>query len=99
MRLKIQKSLSRGEYFVSFQTAGFSDEESEKINKFGPPEIDFSMDGLGEQNVENLDISLKFDTQEKAEETATRVQNLIRERMDELRGKMDTFTGEEIIEL
>lgn len=99
MRLKIQKSLSRGEYFVSFQNAGFTDEESEKINKFGPPEIDFSSDGLGEQNVENLDISLKFDTQERAEETMARVQNLIREKMDELRGKMDTFSGEEIIEL
>lgn len=99
MRLKIQKSLSRGEYFISFQTAGFSDEETEKINKFGPPKVDFSSDGLGEQNVENMDISLRFDTQERAEETVARVQNLIREKMDELRGKMDTFSGEEIIEL
>lgn len=99
MRVKIQKSLSRGEYFVSFQSVGFSEEETEKINKFGPPKVDFSADGLGEQNVESLDISLKFDTQEQAEETMNRIQNLIRERMDELRAKMDTFTGEEIIEL
>jgi hypothetical protein len=99
VRIKIQKSLSRGEYFVSFQTAGFSEEETEKINKFGSPNIDFSSDGLGEQNVEGLDISLKFDTQEQAEETMARIQNLIREKMDELRGKVDTFSGEEVIEL
>jgi hypothetical protein len=99
VRLKIQKSLSRGEYFVSFQTAGFSEEETEKINKFGPPKVDFSSDGLGEQSVETLDVSLKFDTQERAEESMARVQNLIREKMDELRGKVDTFSGEEIIEL
>jgi hypothetical protein len=99
VRIKIQKSLSRGEYFVSFQTAGFSEEETEKINKFGSPNIDFSSDGLGEQNVEGLDISLKFDTQEQAEETVARIQNLIREKMDELRGKVDTFSGEEVIEL
>lgn len=99
MRLKIQKSLSRGEYFVSFQTAGFSDEENEKINKFGAPQVDFSSDGLGEQNVENLDVSLKFDTQENAEETMARVQSIIREKMEELRAKVDNFSGEEIIEL
>jgi hypothetical protein len=99
VRIKIQKSLSRGEYFVSFQTAGFSEEETEKINKFGSPNIDFSSDGLGEQNMEGLDISLKFDTQEQAEETVARIQNLIREKMDELRGKVDTFSGEEVIEL
>lgn len=99
MRLKIQKSLSRGEYFVSFQTAGFSDEENEKINKFGAPRVDFSSDGLGEQNVENLEVSLKFDNQENAEETMTRVQGIIREKMEELRAKVDNFSGEEIIEL
>lgn len=99
MRLKIQKSLSRGEYFVSFQNVGFSDEETEKINKFGSPKVDFSSDGLGEQNVESLEISLRFDTQEQAEETMTRIQNLIRERMEELRARIDTFSGEEIIEL
>ena len=79
--------------------AGFSDEENEKINKFGAPQLDFSSDGLGEQNVENLDVSLKFDTQENAEETMARVQNIIREKMGELRAKVDTFSGEEIIEL
>jgi hypothetical protein len=99
VRLKIQKSLSRGEYFVSFQTAGFSDEENEKINKFGAPQVDFSSDGLGEQNVENLDVSLKFDNQENAEETMARVQGIIREKMEELRAKVDNFSGEEIIEL
>jgi len=99
VRVKIQKSLSRGEYFVSFQTVGFNEEETEKINKFGPPKVDFSSDGLGEQNLEGLDISLRFDTQEQAEETVNRIQNLIRENMDQLRAKIDTFSGEEIIEL
>jgi hypothetical protein len=49
--------------------------------------------------VENLDVSLKFDNQENAEETMSRVQGIIREKMEELRAKVDNFSGEEIIEL
>ncbi len=99
MKLKIKKSLVRGEYHLNFQTVGFNEEETEKINKFGPPKIDFSSDGLDEQDLERLDISLKADAQQKAEEIMEKVQNQIKEKMSELLSRLDTFSGEEVVEI
>jgi len=99
MKLKIKKSLVRGEYHINFQTVGFNEEETEKINKFGPPRIDFSSDGMDEHDIEKLEISLTADSQQQAEEMIEKVQNQIREKMSELLSKLDTFSGEDVVEI
>lgn len=99
MKLKVKKSLVRGEYHLNFQTVGFNEEETEKINKFGSPKIDFSSDGLGEHGIEKLDIYLKADSQQEANELIERIQNKIKEKLGELLSKIDNFSGEEVIEI
>ena len=99
MRLRIKKSLVRGEYQVSLQTLDLKDEEMEKINKFGSPLIDFSTDGLGHQDVERLDIFFKCENQNEAEEMVYRIQNQIKEKMSELLARVDSFSGEGVIEI
>jgi hypothetical protein len=99
MKLKIKKSLVRGEYHINFQTVGFNEEETERINKFGPPKIDFSSDGLGEHDIERLDVSFKADTQEEAEEMMEKVQNQMKEKMSDLLSRLDTFSGEDVVEI
>lgn len=99
MRLRIKKSLVRGEYQVSLQTIDFKDEEMEKINKFGSPIIDFSTDGLGHQDVEKLDVFFKCENQNEAEEMLSRIENQIKEKMNELLQRADSFSGEEVMEI
>jgi flagellar motility protein MotE (MotC chaperone) len=99
MKLRIKKSLVRGEYQISLQTIGFKDEEMEKINKFGSPIIDFSTDGLGHQDVEKLDVFFKGENQNEAEEMLSRIENQIKEKMNELLQRADGFSGEEVMEI
>lgn len=99
MKLKVKKSLVRGEYHLNFQTVGFNEEETEKINKFGSPQIDFSSDGLGEHDIERLDISLKADSQQEADELTEKIWHKIKEKLGELLSKVDNFSGEKVIEI
>ena len=99
MRLKVAKALYGGEYFVSFKTLGFSTREKEKIDKFGSPQIDFSSDGLGSRKLENLDVTVKCDSPEKAEDFILETKDKIKERLGELQDMVDTFSGEEEMDL
>jgi uncharacterized protein YcgL (UPF0745 family) len=99
VRLRIGKALRGGEYLVSFKTVDFSLEEQEKIEKFGSPEIDFSLDGLGTRKLENLDVSVKCESPEKAEEFILQTKDKIKERLAQLKDMVDTFSGEEDISL
>lgn len=99
MRLKIKKLLRGGEYFVSFENVDFNQEETEKIEKFGMPTVDFSSDGLGSHSLNEIDISLKAQTAVEAEETINSIRQKVKDTLTELLAQVDNFTGEEVVEL
>lgn len=99
MRLRIKKLLRGGEYFVSFENVDFNQDESEKIEKFGMPGVDFTADGLGTHKLNELDISLKCQTVDEAEHTINSVSQNIKDKLTELMAQVDNFTGEDVVEL
>ena len=99
MRLKVKKLLRGGEYFVSFGNVDFTSEETERIEKFGMPNVDFSQDGLGARKLNEIDLSLKGQSEEDAEQLVNSIRQNIRDKLSELMAKVDNFTGEEVIEL
>jgi len=99
MRLKVKKLLRGGEYFVSFENVDFTAEETERIEKFGMPAVDFSQDGLGARKLNEIDLSLKGQSEEDAEELINSIRQNIRDKLSELMAKVDNFTGDEVIEL
>ena len=99
MRLKVKKLLRGGEYFVSFENVDFTQEETERIEKFGMPNVDFSQDGLGARKLNEIDLSLKGQSEEDAEQLIDSIRQNIRDKLSELMAKVDNFTGEEVIEL
>lgn len=99
MRLKVKKLLKGGEYFVSLENVDFNFEETEKIEKFGLPTVDFGMDGLGSRKLNDIQISFECRSVEDADEKIQRVRESIKDRLTELLTKVDTFTGEEVMEI
>ena len=99
MRLRVSKALRGGEYLVRLQILDFSSEEKEKIEKFGSLEIDFSLDGLGTRKLDDLDVSVKCESPEKAEEFIFLTKDKIKEKLSQLKDMIDTFSGEEEINL
>ena len=99
MRLKVKKLLRGGEYFVSFENVDFTAEETERVEKFGMPNVDFSQDGLGARKLNEIDLSLKGQSEEDAEQLVNSIRQNIRDKLSELMAKVDNFTGEEVIEL
>ncbi len=99
MRLRIKKLLRGGEYFVSFENVDFNQEETEKIEKFGMPDVDFTSDGLGTHKLSEIDLSVKCQTVEEAEHTINSVSQNIKDRLTELLAQVDNFSGEEVVDL
>jgi len=99
MRLKVKKLLRGGEYFVSFENVDFNFEETERIEKFGMPFVDFSTDGLGAYRLNELNLSLKCQSPEEAEEMVSHVRQRVNDKLTELLAQVDTFTGEEVLEI
>jgi hypothetical protein len=99
MRLRIKKLLRGGEYFVSFESMDFNQEEMEKIDKFGMPSVDFISDGLGTHRLNEIDASLKCQTVDEANQIIESVAQNIKDRLIELMAQVDNFSGEEVVEL
>lgn len=99
MRLRIKKLLRGGEYFVSFENVDFNQEETEKIEKFGMPTVDFSSDGLGSHSLNEIDLSLKAESAGEAEEMVSNIRQKVKDTLTELLAQVDNFTGEEVVEL
>jgi len=99
MRLKIKKLLRGGEYFVSFENLDFSQEETEKIEKFGMPAVDFSANGLGSHSLNEIDLSVKCMSANEAQDTISDIRQKIKDTLTELLAQVDNFTGEEVVEL
>lgn len=99
MRLKVSKSIRGGEYFVTLQALDFNPEEKDKLEKFGSPEVDFDSNGLGSRKLENLEVSVKCESPEQAEEFVLLTKNKIKEKLSQLKDMIDTFSSEEEMEL
>ncbi|KPK99359.1 MAG: hypothetical protein AMJ91_08090 [candidate division Zixibacteria bacterium SM23_73_3] len=99
MRLKVKKLLKGGEYFVSFENVDFNPDETEKIEKFGMPTVDFSSDGLGTHKLNEIDLSIKSQSAEEAEQMMSSIRQNVKDKLTELLAQVDNFTGEEVVEL
>ncbi len=99
MRLKVKKLLKGGEYFVTLENVDFNFEETEKIEKFGMPTVDFSMDGMGSHKLNDLSLSFEARSADEADEMVSRIQYCVKDKLSELLSKVDNFSGEEVIEI
>lgn len=99
MRLKVKKLLRGGEYYISLENVDFNGEEIEKIEKFGTPYVDFSTDGLGARKLDEINVSLKCETPQEAEEIIWKIRQTIKDKLTELLSQVDNFSGEEVMEI
>ncbi|MCK4384848.1 MAG: hypothetical protein KAW52_01165 [candidate division Zixibacteria bacterium] len=99
MRLKVKKMLRGGEYHISFENVDFNEEETQKIEKFGMPSVDFSSDGLGTRRLDEISLSVKCQAPQEAEETIGKIRQIIKDKLTELLSQVDTFSGEEEVEI
>jgi len=99
MRLKVKKLLRGGEYHISFENVDFNEEEAQKIEKFGMPSVDFSSDGLGTRRLDEINLSVKCQAPQEAEEMIGRIKQTIKDKLTELLSQVDNFSGEEVVEI
>jgi hypothetical protein len=99
MRLKVKKLLRGGEHHISFENVDFNEEETQRIEKFGMPFVDFSSDGLGTRRLDEINLSLKCQTPQEAEEMIGKIRQTIRDKLTDLLNQVDTFSGEEVVEI
>jgi hypothetical protein len=99
MRLKVKKLLRGGEYHISFESVDFNEEETQRIEKFGMPFVDFSSDGLGTRRLDEVNLSVKCQAPQEAEEMIGKIKQTIKDKLTELLSQVDTFSGEEEVEL
>jgi hypothetical protein len=99
MRLKVKKLLSGGEHHISFETVDFNEEETQRIEKFGMPFVDFSSDGLGTRRLDEINLSVKCPAPQEAEEMIGKIKQTIKDKLTELLSQVDTVSGEEVVEI
>ncbi|MGB8658225.1 MAG: hypothetical protein WCE90_10650 [Candidatus Zixiibacteriota bacterium] len=99
MRLRVKKQLKGGEYFVSLENVDFNFDETEKIEKFGMPSVDFTADGLGTHQLNDLNVSFKCQSADEAERMVGHIQQDIRNKLTDILAQVDNFSGEEVVEL
>jgi hypothetical protein len=99
MRLKVKKLLRGGEYHISFENLDFNEEETQRIEKFGMPCVDFTSDGLGTRRLDEINLSMKCQTPQEAEEMIGKIKQSIKGGLTELLNQVDTFSGEDVVEI
>jgi Glu-tRNA(Gln) amidotransferase subunit E-like FAD-binding protein len=99
MRVKVKKLLRGGEYHISLENLDFNEEEAQKIEKFGMPCVDFSSDGLGTRRLDEINLSMKCQTPQEAEEMIGKIKQSIKGGLTELLNQVDTFSGEDVVEI
>ena len=110
MKLKVKKTLIHGKYLVNVETFDFTEEENQKMRKFGAPNVELLGQRVirgeaGDRNfVDTLalndikDIFL-FNDELQALNFATQIRTEIEIRLSELKSKNDSFTDEDVYEL
>ena len=99
MRVKVKKLLRGGEYYISFENLDFNEEENQRIEKFGMPCVDFTSDGLGARRLDEINLSMKCQTPQEAEEMIGKIKESIKDGLTELLNQVDTFSGEDVVEI
>jgi len=92
MRIKVNKLLKGGRYFVFLECLDFTPGERKKIKKFGMPVVDLTAEGLGIRRLDKLKLSLECPSQKEAEEITSHVQQKIKSKLKELSAQADDFT-------
>ena len=99
MRLKVKKLLKGGEYFISLQSMGYNPEGTEKIKKFGMPTVDFSSNSLGTHKLDQIELAIKCQSAEEAEQMTNYIKQNIKDKLTELMARVDNFTGEKVVKI
>lgn len=106
MKIKVDRLLSNGIYYVSFSVGDFTDDERSRFEKFGTPTIELILGSPGEQGRHSLALTVinekyaaGFESAGTAREYEKRVLGEIRRKMEILRGLNDDFTSSGEIEV
>jgi len=106
MKLQIQKSLSGGQYHVSFQVSDFSQEEVKKMESFGIPQINLMVDGPLNRRamwfpLNRITFTYKagFEQEAEARSYEKNVQDQIKAALQDLRGRKDDFSSMAEVEI
>ncbi len=96
MRLKIRRQMSNGEYFISFETLGFSPDEVKKMKIFGAPQVDFGADGLGTHALNQMDLTMKCRSAQEAERITDNIKQNIKSKLTDLSVRKASLTREKV---
>jgi hypothetical protein len=100
MKIAIEKSVTSGAYYVKIVVKEISEDERLKIKKFGSPKVSLDPSSVlhNGQSVKNLSLHeinhyfLFFD-QAEADQFAEIMRARLKKAADELRAKVDSFSG------
>lgn len=106
MKVKVNKYINSGWYYVWFDVSSFSSEETEKMNQFGTPRIALAI-GVGKSQVKIARKIDEIDQQEtagflsasEAEEYETNILLKMKEAIERVRKHKDTFTSSTEVEI
>ena len=107
MKLKVNRKLDSGRYFVDFTATDFTTDEVIKMASFGIPAIDLQFHNqMGAQikskiplNKVSPQFKAAFTTEQEAVEYQEKVVSQIREAMRVLRERKDDFSSDEEVEV
>jgi len=104
MKVAISKEVKDGSYLVRISVQELSEEEREKILKFGAPDIDVQANNLRGDWISNLplhkiDEIFSFDSEEEADIFATEIKNKMTHALNDLRSLKDNFSSADVHEL
>ena len=106
MKLRIEKKLEDGEYRIDIETSAFTQDEQQKIDKFGSPVVSLDPKHVFERNNQGTFIiqtslpihafnhSFTFKVEHEAEVFVQSMTDRIREAITDLKSRTDHFTGE-----
>jgi hypothetical protein len=99
MRLRIRRLLRGGEYWVLFESMGFSPEETKRIKKFGMPIVDLSTVGLGAHQLDEIRLCIKCHSAEEAAQITNRIKQSIKDKLAELSTQAAAFVAQRALRI
>jgi len=106
MKVKVTRLLASGQYRIGFEVGSFSAEEADKMNKFGVPNIPMKMVVGGSMtnrsvgiNQINANLFASFSSQKDASDYEESVLAALRNAIDSVRSRNDTFSGSDEVDI
>jgi len=107
MKVKVNRRLSAGFYYVSFDVGDFTPDEVQKMGSFGVPQITLRWGGGGPGlasgqialNQISAKLSAGFQTEDQARKYEEEVLAQIRKEVARLRERQDKFSSSEEVAL